>query len=95
MMSLSKSKQSKSAPTMLRTRLCSRSSKRLVKRSRLGRRMAFLLKFKSISYPHFQLSIFSHSSGTDSPFSASSIGDTGRLKVGDGDGLISDHMRHM
>lgn len=66
-----KSKRSKSAPTRFRTRLCSRRSKRLGNRSRLGRRMVNLL-ISNHSHSHFQLSIFSDSSGTRSPLLASS-----------------------
>lgn len=68
----SKSKRSKSAPTLFRTRLCSRRSKRLGNRSQLGRRTANLRIFNQNPNSHFQLSIFSDSSGTDSPLFASS-----------------------
>lgn len=84
----SKSKRSKSAPTLFRTRLCSRRSKRLGSRSRLGRRTANLRIFNQNPIHTFNFPFFPTHLELTRPCSPLRTGDTGRSEVGDSDGLI-------
>lgn len=87
----SKSKRSKSSPTLFRTRLCSRRSKRLGNRSRLGRRTVNLLisnqnPIHTFNFPFFPT--FPTHLELIRPCSPLRTGETGRSELGDSDGLI-------